>query len=158
MKRYTTTDLFKPKIHQKWYVLANRSDAVIYFEGKDHQFHFVDRLDNPSGHLTEGELDSDRSGSTFSTATLFHHSLDRHNEKREQIAIRFAARIGKFLARAARANKFEEVTLIAEPHFLGILKEKLPSSVHQKKIHSLGREYSRGSMEEVRGKILNALG
>ena len=159
MKRYTSIDMFDPKKLQNWFVVANRIEATIYSEEKDHQFHFINRLLNPNGSLLESELDSDKPGTGLSSsgAGTIHHSLDHHFHKHEQTAIRFAIRIGKFLSVAAKKNLFKEITIVAEPHFLGLLREHLPANVLQKKVRSLDREYAQGSMQEIRKQILDAL-
>ena len=142
----------------KWFVVANRSNAAIFSEGTDHQFHFVSRFENPNGKLTEGQLDSDKPGRCFSAgSSIVRHALDRHFTKHEQVAIVFAIRIGKFLGLSFQNHKFDEITLVAEPHFLGLLREHLPVAVHKAKIHSLDREFDQGSTKEIREMILKAM-
>ncbi len=50
------------------YVLANRTDAVFYLDGRDKRFHFAGRLINKKGDRMELELISDRPGTGVSSA------------------------------------------------------------------------------------------
>lgn len=143
----------------RWYVVANRTDAVFYVEGQDHQFHFIDRLTNKKGNYTESELDSDRPGRGYSSAAggTIHHSMDRRNQKHETVAKDFADRIAHALGSARRENRFKDVVLVAEPHFLGLLREHLDAETRAKIAHEVHREYLEGSDSEIRERILDAI-
>ena len=158
MKRITAVNRFEPGFDQKWFLIASRSSAAIYSEGKDHRFRIIQQLDNPQGRLTEGALDSDRPGRCASKASsTVHHSLDRHFKKHEQTAILFIKKIIVSLSFAAQNNWFEELTLVAEPHLLGLIRGNLPATLLQKKIRFLTREYTQGTPKEIRQKVYSAL-
>ena len=122
MSKYSAAGYLNLSQKTKWYVIASRVSAVIYTNGSDHKFHFLDRLSNPQGCLREIDLDSDKPGRGFSSpGVAFHHSLDRRSKSHEQVAKRFARKIGRILERAQRENRFDNLVLVAEPHFLGLL-------------------------------------
>ena len=143
----------------QWYVLANRSGAVIYANGTERKFQFLERIPNPSGHLTEAELDSDRPGRGFSSASSgqLRHSLDRRSKRHEEVARRFARHLGKALERAHREARFGSLVLVAEPHFLGLLREGLTPAVQRAVSHEIRHQYSEGSDEELKRRIFSAL-
>jgi protein required for attachment to host cells len=157
MKRYTSTDLFDPKTNRTWFTLANRTEAKIYLEKMDHQFHLVECLSNPQGNLTETKLDSDKPGRTSARGQTVQHALDRHFGKHEQIAVEFAASIGDYLNSAAQKDLFDEIVIVAEPHFLGLLNEQVSQHSIRKKIRTLDREFVHGTIREIRKKVLEAL-
>jgi len=140
-------------------VVANRTDAVFYIDGSDRKFHFVDRLINKKGHLTETELDSDKPGKGISDACggIFRHSLDRRFTHHEQVAKRFAKKIANQLAIACRQKLFRDLVLVAEPHFLGLLRKELNYETRTAIRHEVRHEYAQGSDAEVREQILNAI-
>jgi protein required for attachment to host cells len=143
-----------------WYVLANRTGAVIYRDSPERHFQFVERLTNLTGKIQEMELDSDRPGRAFSSAPggQVRHSLDRRNNRHEASARRFASQIGNVLEAAYREERFNELVLVAEPHFLGLLRAALSDGVRNVVAHEVAREYTQGSDDELRGQVLTAIG
>ena len=142
-----------------WYVLANRTDAVMYADGEDREFHFLNRLSNPKGADHESGLDSDRSGQTSSgKGGTVHHALDRHHQRHEALAQKFAKRIAKALSEGHQTKQFDKLVLVAEPHFLGLLRKELPAAVLKKVSHEVTREYIRGSDLDLRLKVFQAMG
>ena len=158
MKRSTSINPLNSIGPQKWYLIANRVEADLYVEGTDRQFHLIHRLENPKGKLTEGQLDSDKAGRCVSKASsIIHHALDRHFKKHEQIAVEFVNRIGKYLSQASQKDRFDEITLVAEPHFLGLLREHLPHQILHKKVRTVDREYIQIPVSEIRRNVLEIL-
>ena len=143
----------------RWYVLSNRTGAVIYRDYKKNQFEFVNRLENPDGALTEGELDSDRPGTGFSSGGLgtIHHGLDRTFAHHEAQAKSFSRKISQFLAEAQRDEKFTDLVLVAEPHFLGLLRGSLPASVKKMVAHEVNHAYIQGSDQKLKKLVHRAL-
>jgi len=148
------------KKHVRWYALANRSGAVLYQTTKNKKFEFVERFENPNGKLTEGEFDSDAPGTGISSAGghTIHHALDRTFKHHERDANIFAKRIADALGEAARVGRFNELVLVSEPHFLGLLRASLLPSVRELISHELNREYAQGSDEQIHHLILQAIG
>lgn len=141
------------------YVVANQSDAVFYLDGSDRKFHFIDRLSNRKAHLTEIDLVSDRPGRGISSAGsgVFHHSLGRGFTHHEQAAKDFARKIADQLGVARRNKQFHNLVLVAEPHFLGLLREALDSETRAVIKHEINREYAQGSDSEIRSAIMKAI-
>lgn len=158
MSKVLVPKLFSHSIKNRWYVVANRASAVIYANGPDRKFHFIERLSNSEGRLKEAELDSDKPGRGFSSAAngLFHHSLDRRSKHHEQIAKKFAKKIGHVLGNALHESQFGSLVIVAEPHFLGLLREALPQSVLRVVEHEVPHWYE-GSDDDLQKKVSNAI-
>lgn len=141
------------------YVVANRTEAVFYLDEDHRRFRFLDRLHNREGHLVEAELVSDRPGRSIGSAPggVFRHSLDGHLTHHEQSARRFAKKIARQVNSARRGKKFHDLVLVAEPHFLGLLRNELDRDTQAVVRHTVGHEYARGSDEEIRALILKAI-
>lgn len=149
---------FNLDLKKKWYVVANRTEAVIYREGSEHTFEFVNRISNPAGAEQEQNLDSDKPGRGFSSAQgSIHHSLDRHSHRHEDVAKKFALKIGKLLEDAKRDGEFTELVFAAEPHFLGLLRKAMPPALQAIVTHEIPKEFKRGSDTEIHQHILNAI-
>lgn len=142
----------------RWYIIANRTKAVVYINGSDQKFHFVERISNIQGCLSETELDSDKPGRIFSSAAngCFHHSLDRRHHRHEHVAKKFAKEIATFLERAQRELRFGTLVLVAEPHFLGLLRSALPPAVQRVVEHEVGHQYE-GSDDKIRHQIFESI-
>lgn len=144
---------------KRWYVVANRAGAVFYSDGDGGKFHFIARLENEKGRLTESELDSDKPGKGFSSGGggTIHHGLDRRSKHHEAAAKDFAGRIAVELEAARREDRFSELVLVAEPHFLGLLREALKPETKRAVRHEVRREYAQGSDAELRAQIIAAI-
>lgn len=141
----------------RWYVFSNRTEAVIYKTFEKNTFTLVGKIENPVGQKPEKELDSDRPGRGFSSAAsgTIHHSLDRSFHHHETIAQRFAKDLALFLAKSKNENRFDELVLVAEPHFLGLLRGELSKNI-QDTIHStIPKEYVHRTESEMKDLVFN---
>ncbi len=149
MKNQSVQRLIKNR--KRWFVIANRIETVIYRDGPT-QLAFVKRLSNPEGQLAERLLDSDKPGRGLRHAgrATIHHVFGRHFEHHEQAAIQFARAISQALEKAYQEAQFTELVLVAEPHFLGILRSELPASLKSLVSEEINREFSQGSANDFR--------
>jgi protein required for attachment to host cells len=73
------------------------------------------------------------------------------------VAKRFARRIAKALETGSSKRKIDDLVIAAEPRFLGILREELPSSVRQVIRHEIRHDYLHKSDAELRQLILDSI-
>lgn len=139
------------EVRTKWYVFANRSEAAIYLDGTDRRFHLILRLTNRDGRAKERDLDSDRPGRNGSSNPrgIYLHRLDRRHHRHEVLALRFAAKIAKALTGDHYLRRFDDLVLIAEPHFLGLIRSALGAPVRECITQEIGREYDLGSASVI---------
>jgi protein required for attachment to host cells len=141
---------FDPKVFRHWYLVANRVEAVVYAGEMGRNFHFVKRLNNPKGKLTETQLVADKPGRGFSSSRNgVRHGFAPHSLYHEQVAIQFARKIGKFLDRSLTDNEFTDLVVMAEPHFLGLLNQGIPERVKKKILREVPREWNEGSDRDL---------
>lgn len=141
---------FDPKFVRHWYLVANRVGAVIYAGGLGRNFHFVSRLSNPKGKLTESQLVADRPGRRFSSSRGgVRHGLSQHSRYHEQVAMDFARTIAAFLGRALNEDKFSDLVVLAEPHFLGLLKREFSGALKRRVLQTVPREWNEGSDRDL---------
>lgn len=158
MKTYRPAREYKPEQKKCWFVVANRTEAVIFKETQKKDLSFVYRFSNPKGKRREAELDSDRPGKTASSASrTLRHALDTHNNKHEVQAQKFSKTISKALTKAAKEKKFDELVLVAEPHFLGLLRNEIPKELKPYIKHEIHHEYNGDSEPELKKHIFQAL-
>ena len=117
----------------------------------------MEHLLNAEGNKKERQLDSDRPGQTFSSAPgVNRHAMGPEQVKYEESAKKFTNRICKTLELARTQGRFGNLVLVAEPHFLGMLKNSLSAPLKKCVSHLLNREYMDND-PKVRAKILAAL-
>ena len=144
----------------RWYVVSNRTETNIYVEGEDRKLHFVNQILNLEGSLKEKSFDSDRPGTGVSSAGggTIHHSLNRTFIHKEESAIKFGRRIAQTIQRSLNDQDFDELILVAEPHFMGILKEALGPEVLKKVKAEVKKEFpSSLTTDELRRVILKTI-
>ena len=146
-------------VARRWYLVANRGEAAIYADSREQKFAFVERFTDPQAHLTESELVSDRPGRSFSHSGggVVKHAYEPRVNHHEEAAIRFARKLAEELETAQRNGRFDELVLVAEPHFLGLLRGALPPASRELIKHEVRREYAQGSPEEIRELVLRAI-
>ena len=144
----------------RWYVFANRVEAVIFKEGsRKSSFSFVQRLSNPSGHLLASELGSDRpgKGSSSAGAGTIRHALERRSTKHDHDAKRFAERIAQVLAYHETKGDFSSLVLAAGPQFLGLLRRALSAKVKKRVVQEINREYLQVSDQNLQQQVRQIL-
>jgi protein required for attachment to host cells len=159
MSKYSAARDLDLQVKTKWYLIASRTDALIYKEGSDRRARLVEALSNPEGRLKESELASDRPGKTLSSAPQagMRHGLDRGETQRDRSAKLFAEKIAKLVAEGQREERFGELIVAAEPHFLGVVWAELSDNVKRSVRHKIAREYVHAPESEIRSKILHAI-
>jgi len=120
-------------------VVADQAEARFYDAiGFAHPLKFVGSLTNPTAHLRDQDLTSDRPGRVFKGsssapgrrrgATLRHSTGGEHTPLRHAVHL-FAHRIAAELESARRASRFGRLVLIAAPAILGELRAALTPAV-----------------------------
>ena len=143
----------------RWYVVANRVHAGLYVETSEKTFQPILHLFDQQARMSEKNLDSDAPGSSVSSAGSgsIHHSLDRRFHTREQHAIQFARRISEHLEQMRQQGRYDELVLVAEPKFLGLLKSSLSKGTLSRVKDELPSELNAPSDQLLRGQILQGI-
>jgi len=113
-------------MHEKWLVVADRVGArIMAVRDGGKTLEARETFDNPRGRLKDGEIDSDRPGRAFDSGGEGRHAMSRAESPHERIGADFAREIGARLAKARGAGEMDELVLVAEPRFLGQLRDAL---------------------------------
>ena len=89
----------------------------------------LDTLKNPDATLREQDLTSDRPGRAFDRFGRGRHAMSPAESAHEHELVTFAHEISQQLAKAHAAGQFSKLVLIADPSFLGHLRQKLPTAL-----------------------------
>ena len=118
-------------------VVADQAEAHFYdAEPPDPAFHPAGRLSEPRARLHDRDLVSDRPGrqseraapATGRRGAVAHHGTEGEGDRRPRrhVAALFARRIAEALALEQRQGRFDRIVLMAEPKFLGMIRQALP--------------------------------
>lgn len=90
----------------RWFVVANQKNVKVLTERSDSKGRFKElkKFDNPFGRARN------------------HEEFIKKQDPREQAAVEFAKNITLYLESARQKNKFETLTVVAEPYFLGKIR------------------------------------
>lgn len=140
------------------YVVANRAQASFYRHSKGREFELLKSLSNPKAKLTESELISDKPGRGFSSASgTIRHGLGQSQGQHEHVAQTFAAKIAENLNSLHREQPMAGLALVAEPHFLGLLKQELSPQLKPLVKHKINKELTHLSEQELYEQIQTAI-
>lgn len=109
-----------------WVVVASSTRCRIFTQRKHSgPLQQVEELDHPEGRLRGRDLASDRPGRAFDSAGNRRHAMGQHTDPVEQENIRFAKTVATTIDDARKKDRFERLVLIADPRFLGHLRQGL---------------------------------
>ena len=150
-----------------WVVVADEAIArILVSDGETPGALRPERaLTDPKAHAQEGELDHERgrrSGVVSSEggqpagrnagggASLVNSAgeEDVHLEAKS-----FARRVADELAEACREQRFEELTIIAAPRFLGMLRKELDASVRERVVCELDKDLIHESEADIAARL-----
>ena len=111
----------------KWILVANRAQALVYQANEKKQLEQNTILENENGRLKNNEIytDSPGMGRARNKDSTHFHSQNGERDAHEQHAIRFAQKLAEFVDKARKQNKLEDLIVVAEPHFLGLLRSNM---------------------------------
>lgn len=113
-------------------------ESLVHAEGQMHEGDLV--TDSPGADVPTGSNGSARSSAEGGEA------LEHENEM-------FAKQVVKYLFDARTSNKMDELILIAAPKFLGLLRDKLDKPTQKMVTHTLSKDYSKASVEDIEKAI-----
>ncbi len=107
------------------YVLVADGAMARLFEAKTPVKTIAELMDwvNPAGKRKDSDLYTDRSGSNHGGVGGYQ-SYDRETAE-NQDDVRFVRELGDYLEKARHKGQFDNLVLIAPPHFLGTLRKHL---------------------------------
>jgi len=114
-----------------WVVVGSRTGARIFeHAGPGRGLALLRSVDHPEGRKLSSEIDTDRSGRTFNKAShgaggAPGHSMDREVAAHDQEAVMFARSLASTLREGRMQNACGRIVLVAEPRFLGMLRDAL---------------------------------
>lgn len=124
----------------------------------------VHELENPDARKRNHEIDADRagaassggSGSAGGTGTM-PRSMQREQSAHEHVVTMFAKTIASELSKSRAEGLFDAIILVAEPGFLGVLRDALDKPTAKIVVDSVTKNLAVEKPNEVAEHIGNTL-
>jgi len=111
-----------------WVLAAHRAGARI-FAHEAGELHLLRSIEHPTGRVKDNDLEpGPRRG--FDSHAQGRHAKDRGRSPHEQDAVSFARDLAKLLEEGRSSMGVKRIVLVAESHFLGLLRAELGSELH----------------------------
>lgn len=107
-------------------------------------------MQNPENVNRESEFASDRPGRAFDSVGGGRHAMSTSHSGLEHELTRFAEQVAEHINRALAAGDFVHLVLIAEPRFLGHLRDKLSAAAAAAVILEASKNLMRLNGDEIR--------
>jgi protein required for attachment to host cells len=120
-----------------WVLIGDASGVRIFStKGRMDRLEFVREIPNPDGRKLTQELVSDEPGRVAEGgASRSKSAMDPHTTAHEEAAIDFARSVANMLEHELQTGTYSTLSIVAPPHFLGLIRSMLSRKVaHQ--IHS----------------------
>ena len=113
----------------------------------------IDDLTNPAAHADERELVSDAAGRRGASTTQSGNSAYGGGSMKAHRIEDFAAEVCRRVAVSLRETRAEQLHLVAEPHFLGLLRQRLDADVRKRVGAEVSKSLARHSPEQIRAAL-----
>jgi protein required for attachment to host cells len=123
-----------------WAVVANQTSARLFIVGRGRAIEEIEDAFNPRGRASDRDIDADRPGRVFDSMGSGRHAMSREHSPHEQAAEDFARAIAERLSAARTANDLDALVVIAEPRFLGRLRDAFDAHIAALVIATLDKD------------------
>lgn len=113
----------------------------------------LDSLVHAANRLHEGDLVTDRGADVHESMSTSSRSSGGESTARTHEETIFAKEVAERIYRARVDNTMEKLILVAPPRFLGQLRDKLDGPTTKLVIHSLAKDLSKASLEEIQEAV-----
>jgi protein required for attachment to host cells len=141
-----------------WLVIAQRTGAKFFQNlGPGRNFKLVQELSFPKGRAQNREIDTDRSGMIASKQNPEQHPFDPEEKAHQHLGEVFSKQIADLLEKERGRSTFDQVVLIAEPKFLGMIKAQLSQSTLKTLLATIGKELDERQENHLLERALDLL-
>lgn len=114
---------------KSWVIVANRDKARIFNFERVGVLTELEALIQPEGKMKPQDLTSDKNGRGFDRVGSSRHGKEPKTSPREKEALSFAKKVSKYLEQSKKSGAFDNLYLLAETKFLGLLRQEMTPSV-----------------------------
>lgn len=123
-----------------WVVVADNCQARIYRVAKFPKLEEVSFLEHPDSHLHNQDLVSSKPGSSMQKGGAARYSYQPKTEPKSLEAAKFATELCNFLSSSLREGAYNRLYIMAEPSFLGLLRQHMSGDIKKTVIAEIAKE------------------
>lgn len=131
------------KLHPvTWVLVADRSQAKIYRLVKFPEIEELSHIEHPEGRLQNQDLVSSKPGRGFQSVGARRSAYESKTSPTLVEATKFAVHLSDYLTTAGRNGEFQRLYVMAEPSFLGLLREHISPEVQKTIVAESSKEFT----------------
>jgi protein required for attachment to host cells len=124
-----------------WVLVANQAEArLLEYRGPHEPMELLREIPHPEGRLKEQDLVSDRPGKELRGTMQASHGYESQVSASEHESEVFAKHLADFLEKERAQDNFGDLSLVAPPHFLGLLRKSFTKSLDRCVSHALPKD------------------
>ena len=133
-----------------WILAADSTEARLFTREKKFS-PLVERQDwlHSESRLPGRDLENDRQGKAFSSHGYGQSDYEKHTEPKKREAQDFARELAKHLDTARSNGDFKSLSIVADPSFLGLLRDSLDSNTRELIDREVSKSLTRRSAETI---------
>ena len=133
-----------------WILVADNTHARIFTAATPSSaLEEIEDLTHTAGRLHDREMTTDLPGK-IKSADGSGHALEQPTDPKKHEADTFALQVVRHLEAAHNANKFKQLLIVAEPSFLGLLRNHLPDQVKKLVSFELDKNIANQNAADIR--------
>jgi protein required for attachment to host cells len=137
-----------------WILVANNSNARIFTaETPSSPLTEVEDFSHSESRFHDRELTTDLPGKIKNAGGIGGHAFEQPTDPKKHEAQVFARALADTLEAAHNNDKFRQLLLIAEPSFLGLLRDELPDAVKKTVSFELDKNLVKADAAEIRDHL-----
>lgn len=145
-------------------VVASRSAACLYDIGPASILTGAGRMTDAKGRLRDRDFSSDRPGRVFDRAPPAgrrgagaHHATNGERSPHQHESLLFARRIVAALEHQRRQNRFRQLLVVAEPGFLGLLRQAMHPALRRMVVGQIPKDLANRPERAVQAQVARML-
>ena len=137
-----------------WILVADSSNARFFtaVTASAVMVEFVD-LTHPVSRQHAGDITSDLPGKQRDGNASGHHRVDTTSDPHKEEVIHFAREVANHLREKLMSNELSHLVIVAEPSFLGALRNELDVQVKKVVILEVDKNLTKHSLEDIRAHL-----
>jgi protein required for attachment to host cells len=136
-----------------WIVVANNSRARFFTtETESSPLTEMEALTHQEGRLHDRDITSDLAGKIKGEGGG-GHAFEQPTDPKKHEAEVFAHQVANYLEAAHNEHKFDQLLLVAEPSFLGLLRNQLSEQLKKRVCFELDKNITTETPAEIRAHL-----
>lgn len=137
-----------------WVLVADRRQAKVFRLVKFPKIEEINYLEHPASRLHDQDLVTSKPGRGSQLSGNIRYSYQQETEPKQQEAIKFASELGKFLS--SKKGDFDRLYIIAEPSFLGLLRQNISSEIQKTVVAEIAKELTTSDIATIERHLAEA--